>query len=60
MPLSEAAVRSAENDHVVKAPVRARIAVPVQFVPSLITALQEHMRVFSEAPQSTVRQGPVH
>lgn len=60
MPLSEAAVRSAENDHVVKAPVRARIAVPVQFVPSLITALEEHMRVFSEAPQSTVRQGPVH
>ena len=60
MPLSEAAVRNAETDHVVKAPVRARIAVPVQFVPSLITALQEHMRVFSEAPQSTVRQGPVH
>ncbi len=60
MPLSEAAVRSAETDHVVKAPVRARIAVPMQFVPSLITALQEHMRVFSEAPQSTVRQGPVH
>ena len=60
MPLSEAAVRSAETDHVVKAPVRARIAVPVQFVPSFITALQEHMRVFSETPQSTVRQGPVH
>jgi hypothetical protein len=59
MPLSDAAVRSAETDHVVKAPVRARIAVPVQFVPSLIAALQEHMRVFSEA-QSNVRQGPVH
>ncbi|MGE0392627.1 MAG: DUF3467 domain-containing protein [Vicinamibacterales bacterium] len=59
MPLSDAAVRSAETDHVVKAPVRARIAVPVQFVPSLIAALQEHMRVFSEA-HSNVRQGPIH
>ncbi len=59
MPLSDAAVRSAETDHVVKAPVRARIAVPVQFVPSLISALQEHMRVFSEA-HSNVRQGPIH
>jgi hypothetical protein len=59
MPLSDAAVRSAETDHVVKAPVRARVAVPVQFVPSLIAALQEHMRVFSEA-HSNVRQGPIH
>jgi hypothetical protein len=60
MPLSEAAARSAESDRVVKAPVRARIAVPVQFVPSLIAALQEHMRVFSESPQSNLRQGPIH
>lgn len=59
MPLSEAAVRNAESEHVVKAPVRARVAVPVQFVPSLIAALQEHMRVFSES-QASVRQGPIH
>ena len=31
-----------------RAPVRARVVVPVQFVPNLIAALQEHMRVFSE------------
>jgi hypothetical protein len=48
MPLSEKELRDAENQHVVKAPVRARIVVPVQFLPNLVTALQEHMRVFSE------------
>ena len=48
MPLSEKEVRTAANEHVVKAPVRARVVVPVQFVPNLITALQEHLRVFSE------------
>ena len=39
MPLSEAVVRHAESEHVVKAPVRARIAVPVQFVPGLIAVI---------------------
>jgi hypothetical protein len=48
MPLSEKELRDAENQHMVKAPVRARIVVPVQFLPNLVTALQEHMRVFSE------------
>ena len=47
MPLSEKAVREAEQEHLVKAPVRARVVVPVQFVPNLIAALQDHMRVFS-------------
>ena len=31
------------------APVRAKIVVPLQVVPNLIAALQEHMRVFSES-----------
>ena len=48
MPLSERELKEAEQDHVVKAPVRSRVVVPVQFVPNLIAALQEHMRVFSE------------
>lgn len=48
MPLSDKEVREAEHDHVVRAPVRTRVVVPVQFVPNLIAALQEHMRVFSE------------
>jgi hypothetical protein len=49
MPLSDKEIKEAESEHVVRAPVRARIVVPVQFVPTLIAALQEHMRVFSES-----------
>ena len=49
MPLSEKELRDAEADHVVRAPVRARVVVPVQFMPNLIAALQEHWRVFSDS-----------
>jgi hypothetical protein len=48
LPLTGTEVREAGANHVVRAPVRARLAVPVQFVPNLIAALQEHMRVFSD------------
>lgn len=58
LPPSETEVREADSDddgqqdaaRQLRAPVRARIVVPAQFVPSLITALQEHARAFSEAP----------
>ena len=63
MPLSEEEVRAAETNHVVKAPVRARVVVPVQFVPNLLAALQEHMRVFSESYSNvgwSKGPGPVH
>ena len=49
LPLSEAEVRDAGGQHVIRAPVRARVVVPVQFIPNLVAALQEHMRVFSES-----------
>jgi len=49
MPLSDKEIQAAEADHIVRAPVRAKIVVPVQFVPNLITALQEHWRVFNES-----------
>ena len=49
MPLSDKEVKEAENQHVVRAPVRPRIVVPVQFLPNLVAALQEHMRVYSES-----------
>ena len=49
MPLSDKEIKEAESDHVVRAPVRAKIVVPVQFVPNLIAALQEHWRMFSES-----------
>ena len=38
MPLSDKELREAESDHVVRAPVRARVVVPVQFVPNLVAA----------------------
>ncbi len=53
MPLSEKDVREATAEQVVKAPVRTKFVVPIQFVPSLIAALQEHMRVFAEKPGAT-------
>lgn len=63
MPLTEKEVKEAEADHVVRAPVRARIVVPVQFVPNLINALQEHWRVFSESYSNVdwnKGPGPIH
>jgi len=61
MPLSEKELREAQNNAVVKAPVRARIVVPVQFVPTLVQALQEHMRVFSESYSNVGwTKGPIH
>ena len=62
MPLSEQEVRSAESEHVVRAPVRAKVVVPVQFMPNLIAALQDHMRVFSDSYSNVgwSKQGPVH
>ncbi len=56
MPLSEKEIRDAEADHVVRAPIRARLVLPVQFVPTLIAALQENMRIFSESHQQQAPQ----
>jgi hypothetical protein len=65
MPLSEKEIREAENEHVVRAPVKARIVLPVQFVPTLIAALQENLRIYSEAhapqpPPQPRGNEPVH
>ena len=60
-PLSERDVKAAEAEHIVRAPVRAKIVVPLQVVPNLIAALQEHMRVFAESTGATWgEKGPVH
>jgi hypothetical protein len=62
MPLSERELQQAEKDHVVRAPVRARVVVPVQFVPNLIAALQEHLRVFGESYSNVgwTKADPIH
>ena len=63
-PLSEKEIKDAEADHIVRAPVKARIVMPVQFVPTLIAALQENLRIFSEShspqPAGAGSKGPVH
>jgi hypothetical protein len=62
MPLSEKEIKAAENDHVVRAPVRTKVVVPVQFVPNLIAALQEHFRAFTESYSNVGwnKGGPIH
>jgi hypothetical protein len=65
-PLSQNDIRNAETEHLVRAPVKARIVAPVQFIPNLIAALQEHFRLYSESyggPHGAAPgppQGPVH
>ena len=59
LPPSDKEVREVEQERVLRAPVRARIVVPMQFVPNLISALQEHLRAFGEgAPKVGLRGRP--
>lgn len=60
LPLSERDIHAAEAEHLVRAPVRAKIVVPLQVVPNLIAALQEQMRVYSESTGTSWDKGPVH
>jgi hypothetical protein len=59
-PLSEKDVRAAESEHVVRAPVKARIVLSPQVVPNLIAALQEQLRLYTESMQTAAPPGPVH
>ena len=58
LPLSERELKQAESSHVVKAPVRVRVVVPVQMLPGLIAALQENFRLYQESFGPT--KGPLH
>ena len=49
LPLGEKQVREAQTTQTVKAPVRARLVVPVQMVPGLIAALQDNFRLYQES-----------
>ena len=69
LPPSDKEVREAASERVLQAPVRARIVVPIQFVPNLISALQEHLSAFSEsgpdvglkgATALDIKKDPVH
>ena len=59
LPLGTRAMDSARQKGIVRAPVRARLAVPVQMVPGLIAALQENFRLFQES-QSPTPKGPMN
>ncbi len=60
-PLSDHDVRSAETEHIVRVPIKAKIVVPIPYVPNLIALLQEQLRAFSppppdqDVPKSTVQ-----
>jgi hypothetical protein len=49
LPPNEKQLRDAQSSHVVKAPVRARLVVPVQMIPGLIAALQDNFRGYQES-----------
>jgi hypothetical protein len=58
LPIGEREVQQAQTSHIVKAPVRARLVLPVQMVPGLIAALQENFRLYQESFAPT--KGPLH
>jgi len=60
-PLSEQDIKQAAQNHIVHAPVRVRVVVPVQILPSLIGALQDQLVSFNEAYANMAPpKGPVH
>jgi Protein of unknown function (DUF3467) len=62
LPPSEQELRQAQEEQVLRAPVRTRVCIPVQLMPNLIAALQEHMRIYSDAfaQQPPGWKDPVH
>ncbi len=57
-PVGEKELKAARDTHIVKAPVRARMVVPVQMIPGLIAALQENYRLYQESFGPP--KGPMH
>ena len=49
LPLGEREIKQAQATHLVKAPVRTRMVVPVQMIPGLIAALKENFRLYQES-----------
>jgi hypothetical protein len=57
-PIGEKELTSAQQTHIVKAPVKARLVVPIQMIPGLIAALQENFRLYQESLAQP--KGPLH
>jgi hypothetical protein len=49
LPPTERQLREAQASHVVRAPIRSRLVVPVQMIPGLIGALQDNYRGYQES-----------
>jgi len=49
LPLGAKQLKEAQATHAVRAPVRARLVVPVQMVPGLIAALQDNFRQYQDS-----------
>jgi hypothetical protein len=64
LPLSEKDIRMAEADHVVRAPVKVEVVMPLQVLPDLVKVLQEHLRTMTEQrdgrPMAAGPGDPVH
>jgi len=58
LPIGERELQQAQATNVVKAPVRARVVVPVQMIPGLIAALEENFRLYQES--FGLPKGPLH
>jgi hypothetical protein len=58
LPIGEREIQQAQETQVVKAPVRARLVVPIQMIPGLIAALQENFRMYQESFGPP--KGPLH
>ena len=57
-PIGEREIQEAQSTHLVRAPVKARMVVPVQMIPGLIAALQENYRLYQESFGAP--KGPLH
>lgn len=63
LPPSEKQLREAQSSHVVKAPIKAKLVVPVQMIPGLIAALQDNFRGYQESfgqPGGATPKGPLN
>jgi hypothetical protein len=58
LPPSEQDLRQAQADQTLRAPVRARVAIPLQLMPNLIALLQEQMRIYTESSAQQVPGWP--
>jgi Protein of unknown function (DUF3467) len=57
-PIGERELQQAQSTHLVRAPVKARLVVPVPMIPGLISALQENFRLYQESFGPL--KGPLH